>query len=382
MSGPLAGIRVIELSGLAPGPFGCMVLADLGAEVLRVDRTDQIPDTRDEAPPPDPLGRGRRSIAIELKSPQAVETMLRLVASADVLVEGYRPGVCERLGIGPEVCLSRNPGLVYARITGWGQDGPLAPRAGHDITYLATSGALYPIGPADAPPVVPSNYVADFGGGGMLLVVGVLAALRERDRTGRGQVVDAAMVDGSALFTALLHGMRANGTWNGRRGEFVLDGSAPWYTTYRCADGGYVAVGALEPKFYAELLAGLGLADAADLPSQHDRAGWPELRSRIAAAFATRDRDAWAKLFEPLDACVAPVLSPDEAVRHPHLVARGTFSDVAGMPQPSPAPRFSVTPADSPSAAPHPGQDTDAVLADWGFSDIEIAVLREIGAVG
>lgn len=377
--GPLAGVRVIELAGLAPAPFAATMLADLGAEVVRVDRCEAAPETASD-PPPDPLGRGRRSIAVDLRTPAGADLLLHLTDEADVLVEGFRPGVCERLGIGPEVALQRNPRLVYGRITGWGQDGPLAHTAGHDITYVALSGGLHPLAPFDGPPAPPINYVADFGGGGMLLAVGVLAALLERQRSGRGQVVDAAMLDGAGLLSAILHGARAGGLWSGRRGEFVLDGSAPFYTTYTCADGGFVAVGALEPKFYAELLRGLGLDDAS-LPEQYDRAGWPALRETFAAVFARRPRDAWAAVFASGDACVAPVLSPWEAGDHPHLAARGSFVDVAGMRQPAPAPRFSRTPGAVRSPAPYPGQHTVDILSESGLSDAEIARLRREGVV-
>lgn len=378
--GPLAGVKVVELAGIAAAPFGATVLADLGAEVVRVDRREAVPDDMAAPAPPDPLARGRRSIAVDLRDPAGAELVLRLTDRADVLVEGFRAGVCERLGIGPDAALARNPRLVYARLTGWGQDGPLARTAGHDITYLALSGGLEPLGPFDGPPAPPVNYVADFGGGGMLLAVGVLAALVERQRSGRGQVIDAAMLDGAGLLSAFLHGARAGGLWSGRRGDFVLDGSTPFYTTYTCADGRHVAVGALEPRFYAELLRGLGLADA-DLPGQYDRAGWPRLREAFAAVFACRPRDAWAEVFANDDACVAPVLSLWEAPDHPHHAARGTFTEVAGMRQPAPAPRFSRTPGAVRSPAPHPGEHTDEVLADAGLSATEIGALRRGGVV-
>jgi alpha-methylacyl-CoA racemase len=298
-----------------------------------------------------------------------------------VLVEGFRPGVAERLGFGPEVCAGRNPRLVYGRMTGWGQDGPLAPTAGHDIDYIAIAGALFPIGRAGERPVPPLNLVADFGGGGMLLALGILAALIERERSGFGQVVDAAMVDGSALLTSFLYGLRAAGAWRDERGVNLLDGGAPFYDTYETADGGAVAVGALEAKFYAELLAGLGLAGE-DLPGQHDRAGWPVLRARFAEVFASRTRDEWAEVFAATDGCVAPVLSPAEAHRHPHNAARGTFAEVGGVVQPAPAPRFGRTPAEIPAAPPAPGADTDAVLEGLGCAPDEIAALRASGTVG
>jgi alpha-methylacyl-CoA racemase len=375
--GPLDGVRVIEIASLAPAPFGCMILSDLGADVLRVERAENC----GRPAPPDPLARGRRSIGINLKAAEGVELLLRLVAGADVLVEGFRPGVAERLGFGPEVCAGRNPRLVYGRMTGWGQDGPLAPTAGHDIDYIAIAGALFPIGRAGERPVPPLNLVADFGGGGMLLALGILAALIERERSGFGQVVDAAMVDGSALLTSFLYGLRAAGAWRDERGVNLLDGGAPFYDTYETADGGAVAVGALEAKFYAELLAGLGLAGEG-LPGQHDRAGWPVLRARFAEVFASRTRDEWAEVFATSDGCVAPVLSPAEAHRHPHNAARGTFAEVGGVVQPAPAPRFGRSPAGLPAAPPVPGADTDAVLGGLGCTLDEIASLRAAGTVG
>ena len=380
--GPLAGLRVLELASLAPAPFACTVLSDLGAEVLRVDRPAAVPAHAPDAPPPDPLTRGRRSVAVDLKHPRGAETVLRLAERADVLVEGFRPGVCERLGLGPGECLARNPRLVYARMTGYGQDGPLADRAGHDINYLALAGALEPLGPGDGPPLPPLNYVADFGGGGMLLVVGILAALWERERSGKGQVVDAAMVEGAALITSILHGLRSMGLWQEQRGENLFDGSAPFYAAYACADGRYVAVGALEPQFWDELLRGLGLTEvAAELPPQMDPAGWPELKARIAEVFMTRSRDEWAAHFVDTDACVTPVLSPFAAHEHPHNAARGTFVDVAGQRQPAPAPRFSRTPGVVAGPSPHPGQHTAEALEDWGWEREEIAALEEGGAI-
>ncbi len=378
MTGPLAGVRVLEIASLAPAPFACTVLSDLGAEVLRVDRPGPV--AAPDAPPPrEPLGRGRRSVSLDLKESAAVDVLLRLVERADVLVEGFRPGVCERLGFGPDACLARNPRLVYGRLTGWGQDGPWAGRAGHDITYLAASGALEPIGPAGAPPVPPLNYVADFGGGGMVLVAGVLAALYERERSGRGQVVDAAMYEGAALLSALVYGLRAQGAWSDARGTNLLDGSAPFYSTYACQDGRYVAVGALEPQFYAALVDGLGLTD---LPAQYDPSGWAELRAAFAAAFASRTRDQWAEVFAGTDACVAAVLSPAEAPEHPQALARGAFVDVGGLVQPGPVPRLSRTPPAVAGPPPHPGQHTEEALADWGVPVAEFGELRAAGALG
>lgn len=389
--GPLAGVRVVEVASLAPAPFAVTMLADLGADVVRIDRparagTDvgAVGQQGPNPPGTPPSGRGggptrsatvptlsrsRRSLAIDLKHADAAQQVLSLTDRADVLVEGFRPGVCERLGFGPDVACGRNPRLVYGRMTGWGQDGPLAQRAGHDLTYLALSGALHPIGPAGQAPTPPLNYVADFGGGGMLLALGIVAALLERERSGLGQVVDAAMVEGAGLMTLLLHGLRAQGMWSDERGTNLLDGSAPFYSTYRCADDAWLAVAALEPEFYAQLLIGLEL-DGDDLPAQYDPAGWTLLRSRFAAAIATRTRDEWAAVFSGIDACVAPVLTPAEAAANPHLSARGSFVDVAGLVQPAPAPRFSRTASRAPSPAPGQPDGPAAcsmadVLASW-----------------
>ncbi|MGX6606804.1 CaiB/BaiF CoA transferase family protein [Micromonosporaceae bacterium Da 78-11] len=357
---PLDGIRVIELAGLAPAPFGCMVLADLGADVVRVDR----PAHGGLAPlEGGPLQRGRRTVTLDLKSPAGVADLLRLVGRADVLVEAYRPGVAERLGFGPATCEQINPGLVYARMTGWGQDGPLAGRAGHDIGYIAVAGALEPLGRAGERPHAPLNLIGDFAGGGMLLAVGVLAALLERSRSGRGQLVDAAMVDGSALLTAFLHGAIGAGLSSRPRGENLLDGGAPFYDTYRTADGAFMAVGALEPPFYAALLTGLGLHDDEDLPHQYDQDGWPVLRERFTACFAARTRAGWTEVFAGLDACVTPVLSPLEAPDHPHNRARATFVEVDGLAQPAPAPRFARTPS-APPRPPVPAT-VEEILAGW-----------------
>lgn len=365
--GPLAGVRVVELASLAPGPFGCMMLADLGADVVRVDRPGGPGAGRLAAPSGGPLQRGRRVTALDLKSPAGVADLLRLVERADVLVEAYRPGVAERLGFGPDVCRDRNPRLVYARMTGWGQDGPLAARAGHDIDYIAVAGALEPLGRAGERPHAPLNLIGDFAGGGMLLAVGVLAALLERERSGLGQVVDAAMVDGSALLTSFLHGLLGTGLWAAPRGRNLLDGGAPFYDTYATADGGFMAVGALEPAFYGELLTGLGLADA-DLPHQYDPSGWDELRRRLTERFAERTRDEWTAIFADRDACVVPVLAPADAYRHPHNAARGTFVEVDGEVQPAPAPRFDRTPTGPPLPAPDPERDVspvEEILTDW-----------------
>ena len=388
MSGPLHGFRVIELAGLGPGPFAGMVLADAGADGLRIDRPGAgravaggtAGGAEERVAAVDVLGRGKRSVAVDLKRAEGVEVVLRLVAGADVLLEGFRPGVVERLGVGPASCLAANPRLVYGRMTGWGQTGPLAARAGHDIDYIALAGALGPIGPADGLPVTPLNLVGDFGGGGMLLAFGVVAALLETASSGRGQIVDAAMVDGAALLLAMLSGMRAAGVWNDRRGDNLLDGGAPFYRTYETADGRAVAVGALEPQFYGALLEGLGLATE-ELPAQHDRASWPELERRFAAVFRERTRDEWARHFAERDACVAPVLDLGEAAEHPHLAERGTYVELGGVVQPAPAPRFSETPAAMPAPPPVPGGDTRVALEDWGFAPAEVEALLGAGVL-
>jgi alpha-methylacyl-CoA racemase len=365
MPGPLVGLRVIELAGIGPGPHAAMLLADLGADVIRVERPSEGKQILQLAPTvDDQMLRGRRSVMLDLKDPAGRETMLRLVERADVLIEGLRPGVTERLGVGPSDCCTRNPRLVYARMTGWGQAGPLADRAGHDITYIALTGTLHAIGTAGGKPVPPLNLVGDFGGGSMFLVLGVLAALWERDRSGAGQVIDAAMVDGVSALAQMFWSLRACGLWSDQRGANLLDSGTPFYDTYACADGRYVAVGALEPQFYAALLEGLGLIGE-DLPAQLDRAGWPVLRQRFTDVFATRSRDEWVAVFDATDACVAPVLSFAEVPEHPHIAARGTVITVDGVPQAAPAPRFSRTQPDQPTPPPKPGADTAAVLADW-----------------
>jgi alpha-methylacyl-CoA racemase len=377
--GPLKGIRVVEIAAVGPVPFCGMVLADLGADVIRVDRAGGGPPVLME-PKADPSNRGRRSIAVDLKCEGAVEVVLRLVERTDVLLEGFRPGVAERLGIGPETCRGRNPRLVYGRVTGWGREGPLAPRTGHDIDFVALAGALHPIGRRGGPPAIPLNMVADFGGGGMLLAVGVLAALWEREGSGLGQVVDASMVDGAALLTTMIHGLRAAGQWTDERGSNLLDSGAPFYDVYQTSDGGHMAVGALEPRFYSALLEGLGL-DAEALPEQYDRSGWPVLRRRFATVFMAKSRREWEGVFADLDACVAPVLALGEAPLHPHNVARGTFIEIGGVTQPAPAPRFGRTPPERPAVPPGAGEHTDAILAGCGFTADEIDALHLSGAV-
>ncbi|GAA1481395.1 CaiB/BaiF CoA-transferase family protein [Gordonia sinesedis] len=372
MSGPLAGLTVVEIASLAPGPFACMILADLGADVIRVDRAHSGGGL---LAPAGVLDRGRRSVAVDLDTDDGREIVLKLVEGADILVEGFRPGVAERLGIGPADCAERNPRLIYGRMTGWGQTGPLAPRAGHDINYIGLSGALDLIGRRGERPLPPVNLLGDFGGGGLLLAMGILAAVHERSVSGQGQVVDASMVEGAALLTAFLHAMHASGLWGGERGENLLDTGGAFYDTYECADGRYLAVGCVEPHFYAQLLEGLGLADA-DLPAQYDLDAAPELRARIAEVFAQKPRDEWAEIFAGSDACVTPVLSPWEAGEHPHNRERDSFVTVAGIPQPAPAPRFDRTPAAVPQPGSAAGADTDAVLRDLGYPGTEIERLR------
>ncbi|ALJ19262.1 CaiB/BaiF CoA transferase family protein [Microbacterium sp. No. 7] len=378
--GPLAGVRILEIGGVGPGPFACMLLADLGAEVVRIDR----PAGYDGGAPVDPrfnlLQRGRRSIALDLKSPEATAAVLRLVREADIVVEGFRPGVAERLGLGPDACLEANPAVVYGRMTGWGQDGPMATEPGHDINYISLTGVLHAVGSKDGPPVPPLNFGGDFGGGALYLVMGVLAAYIESRRSGHGQVVDAAMVDGSASLMTLFYGLLASGYWRDERGVNRLDSGAPWYGVYRTADDRWLSIGSNETRFWNNALQVLGL-DGEDLPDQHDQSGWPTLRRLLEERIRTRTRDEWVALAAGRDACLTPVLSMSEAPGHPHLRARGTFVEVEGIAQPAPAPRFSRTPGAIRNAPPVPGSDTDAVLADWGFAAEEIAALRDGGAI-
>ncbi|MEV0012020.1 CaiB/BaiF CoA-transferase family protein [Streptomyces sp. NPDC051840] len=375
--GPLAGVRIVELGGIGPVPFAGMVLAGLGAEVIRIERPGVRPGPADTV-----LLRGRRSVAVDLKHPEGAAAVLRLTDSADAVTEGFRPGVAERLGLGPQDCLARHPRLVYGRMTGWGQDGPLAQAPGHDINYIGLTGVLHAIGPAGGDPVPPLNLVGDFGGGGMLLALGVVSALLHARATGTGQVVDAAMTDGSALLLAMTHGFLAGGLWQDERGLNIFSGCAPFYTTYRCADGRHVAVGSIEPQFYADLVRGLGLADDAECAVQGGQETWPAVRRRFAEVFATRTRDEWAERFTGTQACVTPVLSLTEAAEHPHNVARGTFLDTGGPLRPAAAPRFSVTPAASPVTAPKAGEDTRDVLAGAGLTAAELDGLAERGIIG
>ncbi|MFI6338950.1 CaiB/BaiF CoA transferase family protein [Streptomyces sp. NPDC050535] len=366
-AGPLAGCRVVELGGIGPGPFAGMFLADLGAEVVRVDRPERA-DEPDAGGPADVLNRGKRSVVLDLKHPSAPAALLDLVEHADVLIEGFRPGVTERLGIGPHVCLARNSRLVYGRMTGWGQNGPLAAAAGHDLTYIALTGALGAMGDAGGPPQIPLNLVGDFGGGGCYLVIGVLAALHAAGRTGRGQVVDAAIVDGTAHLLASTFAKLGRGEWSDERGVNRFDGGWPFYAVYETRDGRHMAVGALEAKFYRSLVGLLGLD--VDPDRQHDRSTWPELRRRLERRFAQRTRDEWTALFEGTDACVAPVLSLTEAAAHPHVAARGSLVDRDGVVQPAAAPRFSLTPSSPGTTAPAVGADTSDVFRDWGVGGI------------
>jgi alpha-methylacyl-CoA racemase len=380
-TGPLDGVRILEIAGIGPGPFAAMMLADMGADVVRVDRAQSVRGGDPAAPPADVLNRGRRSLGVDLKNPDGVEALLTLVESADVLIEGFRPGVAERLGFGPDVCLARNPRLVFGRMTGWGQDGPYAHTAGHDINYIALAGALDSIGRAGEKPIPPLNLVGDFGGGGMLLAFGVVCALVERGSSGQGQVVDAAMVDGAAVLMTMFHAFRAMGIWGDERGTNLLDTGAHFYDVYETADAKFVSIGSIEPQFYAELLALTGLDQDDTMPRQHDRAAWPSLKERFEALFKTKTRDEWCALMEGSDVCFAPVLAMTEAPNHPHNVHRSTFVERDGIVQPAPAPRFDRTPGAIQRPPAHAGQHTDEVLADWGFDADRIAKLRDTGAV-
>jgi len=367
--GPLHGIRILEIAGIGPGPFCAMLLADLGAEVIRIERAEGPTGSRQDV-----SLRNRRSLALDLKQPEAVQAVLRMAETSDALIEGFRPGVMERLGLGPEVVRARNPRLVYGRMTGWGQEGPLAPMAGHDINYIAITGALHAMGRAGEPPAPPLNLIGDYGGGGMLLAFGILAALLEREKSGQGQVVDAAMVDGAALLMAPIFGMKARGRWGEARAANLLDGAASFYDSYACACGGFVAVGPIEPAFFDEMLAKMGL-DPSLFEGRTEPARWPAHKALLAAAFATKTRDEWAEIFATSDACVAPILSMSEAPSHPHNAARGTFVERDGAMQPGPAPRFSRTPASLRTPPPLRGEHSQEVLAEFGFTEAEIIAL-------
>ena len=381
MSGPLAGVKVLELAGIGPGPFCGMLLADMGADVLRIDRLQGAGlGLAPLDPKYDVMSRGRRSLALDLKRPDAVKAVLALATKADALIEGFRPGVTERLGLGPDTCFARNPRLVYGRITGWGQDGPLAQAAGHDINYIALTGALHAIGRKGQSPTPPLNLVGDFGGGGMYLAFGIVCALYEARASGKGQVIDAAMTEGAASLMAMFYGRIASGQWRDERGINAIDGGAPWYNVYETADGKHIAIGSIESPFYAELLARLGL-DSKTLPAQHDRTGWPVLDAAFSAAFKTRTRDEWCKQMEGTDVCFAPVLSLAEAPRHAHNRERQSFVEIDGVPQPAPTPRFSRTPGAVSRGAPQRGEGGAEALVDWGFSSAQIEALEASGAL-
>ena len=381
MSGPLSGFKVIELAGIGPGPMCAMLLSDLGAEVIRVDRLAPEDLGIDRGRKFNVLNRGRRSVGVDLKNPEGIETVLRLVDQADALIEGFRPGVTDRLGLGPDTCFERNPKLVYGRMTGWGQEGPMAMAAGHDINYIALTGALSAIGTAGGAPVPPLNLVGDFGGGALYLAFGVCAALLESQKSGQGQVIDAAMVDGAASLSAAIYGIHGSGTWNEERGTNILDTGAHFYGTYECADGQWISIGSIEKKFHNLLLQKLGLTED-DIPDRMDRDRWVEHKKLLTGLFLEKTRDEWCELMEGSDVCFAPVLSMSEAPEHPHMKARGTFIELEGVVQPGPAPRFSRTPGQVQGPVPDPGQHTDDVLADWGWSADELATLRTAGAIG
>jgi alpha-methylacyl-CoA racemase len=375
--GPLNGVKVIELGGIGPGPFCGMLLSDMGAEVVRIDRAERVGQRTGTD---SVTGRGRRAMAVDLKKPQGVECVLRMVERADAFIEPFRPGVTERLGLGPDACLARNPRLVYGRMTGWGQDGPLAPVAGHDINYISLAGALAHFARRGGQPTPPLNLVGDYGGGGMLLAFGIVCGVLEARTSGQGQVIDAAMVDGAALLMAAIWGFRNSGLWLEEPGVNLLDTGAAFYDTYETADGKYISLGAIEAQFFAEFLERVGL-DAAEFPDQNDREQWPAMRKRFAEIFRSRTRDEWSELLEGTDVCFAPVLPMSEAMQHPHIAARNTIVELDGAPQPAPAPRFSRTPGSIQGEARLGGDDTDATLADWGFAADDIAALHEVGAI-
>ena len=373
--GPLKGVKIVEIAGIGPGPFCGMMLADMGAEIIRVDRKGDVGMGK-----MDILARGRRSVAVDLKNPDGVEMVLKLVEKADALQEGFRPGVMEKLGLGPDVCLKRNPGLVYGRMTGWGQDGPLAMAAGHDINYISLSGALHAIGNYGGKPVPPLNLVGDFGGGGMLLAFGMACALFESQKSGKGQVIDAAMVDGSATLMGIIFGLKAMGGWTQERGTNLIDSGAHFYDTYETADGKFISIGSIEPQFYALLLE-LGEIDDPEFKNQMDRSKWPVLKEKIATLFKTKTRDQWCDIMRGSDVCFAPVLSMDEAVEDPHNKARKTFVEDYGVTQPAPSPRFSRTIPEIQGPPPNPGEHNETALSEWGISTEDINALKESGAI-
>jgi alpha-methylacyl-CoA racemase len=381
--GPLEGVKIVELAGIGPAPFCAMLLSDMGAEIIRVDRAASVGQDVGREGEDARFGlmqRGRRNIAVDLKNPDGVTAVLKLIDQADGLIEGFRPGVMERLGLGPDVCLKRNPKLVFGRMTGWGQDGPIAHTAGHDINYIALSGALYCIGPAGGPPVPPLNLVGDFGGGALYLAMGVLAGIISARTTGNGQVVDCSMVEGAASLMMMMYGALAAGAWNETRASNRTDGGAPYYRVYETKEGEHVAIGSIEPQFYAQLLKHTGLADE-PLPKQADRTGWPDMHQRLARIFKTKTREEWTAIMEQTDICFAPVLRMSEAMQHPHNLHRGSFVEVDGISQPGPAPKFLGTPSRVQGPPARIGENTTDILRDWGFSATDIAALHDKGAV-
>jgi len=374
--GPLAGIKVVEMAGIGPGPFCAMMLSDMGAEVIRVDRLAH----KGSGHRANVLNRGRRSIAVDLKNPDGVAAVQQLIDGADVVIEGFRPGVMERLGLGPDTCLARNPRLIFGRMTGWGQSGPLAPAAGHDINYISIGGALGAMGYSDRPPAPPLNLVGDFGGGAMYLLAGVLAALVERGTSGQGQVIDAAMTDGTASLLSPFYGMMAMGMWTKERMDNRLDGGAHYYGSYACSDGKFISIGSIEPQFYALLLE-LCEIDDPEFAKQNDKQHWASLRGKLEALFVTQTRDHWCALLEGTDVCFAPVLDLQEAPQHPHNLARQSFVEIDGVTQPAPAPRFSRTPTTVQAPAAMAGEHSEAILNDWGFAPDEILALQQSGAI-
>ncbi len=379
--GPLKGIRILEIAGIGPGPFAGMMLSDMGADVVRVDRADRVKGGDPDNPPKDVLARGRRSVAVDLKNPDGIELVLQMVEQSDVVIEGFRPGVMERLGLGPDTCLERNPRIVFGRMTGWGQEGPMAQAAGHDINYIALTGALDAIGRKGEAPVPPLNLVGDFGGGGMLLAYGIVCALVERGVSNRGQVVDAAMVDGASTLMAMMYAMKAMGVWNSERGSNMLDTGAHFYDAYETSDGKYISIGSIEPQFYALLLERSGFGEGEELPRAMDQSQWPVLKEKMVAMFKTRTRAEWCEIMEGTDICFAPVLSMDEAPDHPHMRHRETFVEVAGVTQPAPAPRFSRTEPELTRPPSFEGQHTEEVLESFGLSRDQIASLRAGNAI-
>lgn len=380
MAGPLQGMKIIEMAGIGPGPFCAMMLCDMGAEVIRVEQKNPVALFDLADPRFDVTTRGRRSLGLNLKTTAGVQAALNLIQQADALIEGFRPGVMERLGLGPDVCLARNRRLIYGRMTGWGQTGPLARSAGHDLNYIALTGVLHAIGRPGQPPPPPLNLIGDYGGGGLLLAFGLVCALLEASRSGVGQVVDAAMTDGTALLAAMMYGFKAAGRWNNERQNNILDGGAHFYDTYVCADGKFVSIGPIEPHFFKTLCSLIGM-QLPDLQRHMDPRSWPSLKQQIASIIATRTRDEWCAILEGTDACFAPVLTWDEAPQHAHNRARGTFIEVEGVVQPAPAPRFSRTSPRVERPPPRPGEHTEEVLQEWGFSPVEIQALRTSGAI-